>query len=226
MSVNEKQLKRCLAQAVSRTLESMAFEQGELIEGSLEQYLADKEKNLNSLLSSQAVETADSSDKCDLDPNEEAYPPGDSSGEADGVSEIEMPLTAGIIEEELWTSISILKPLRGEMILIFPSLYAGKLTEAIYGGLSDTDSNEVTVNDAVAEVINIIAGCFIQELIPSNKRFELGLPNTGWGEVPPAEAKALELNFDIGGHILTAIVGGEDFQNYVRENDKIQEKVS
>jgi len=214
MSQNEDHLNQSLVAAVSKTLENMAFEQVELIEGSLEEYMAARDASLEQALSAIDGERSDI---------EEPEPAMETAADNDSTEAI---LPEDAVEEDLWASIPLLKPFHGELILVFPSVYAGQLTESIYGGLTVVDSKEVSVNDAIAEVINIIAGCFVQELIPSDKRFELGLPNTGWGEIPLAENIITELNFDLGGHVLRAIVAGQDFRNYINENIKIQEKVS
>jgi len=214
MSQNEDHLNQSLVAAVSKTLENMAFEQVELIEGSLEEYMAARDASLEQALSAIDGERSDI---------EEPEPAMETAADNDSTEAI---LPEDAVEEDLWASIPLLKPFHGELILVFPSVYAGQLTESIYGGLTVVDSKEVSVNDAIAEVINIIAGCFVQELIPSDKRFELGLPNTGWGEIPSAENIITELNFDLGGHVLRAIVAGQDFRNYINENIKIQEKVS
>lgn len=220
MSENDNTMRKALAAAVSKTLENMAFEQAELIEGDLEQYLAEKSKeavSCNSPLDDEFHDGAEDGGNS----IENNFPGTDQDSSTEKIS-----LTDNIIEKDLWASIPILKPLRGEMVLVFPARYAGQLTDAIYGGMAESCSTEVTVNDAIAEIINIIAGRFVQELLPSDKRFELGLPNTGWGEIPAVENKIIMLSFDLGGNIVTAIVGGEDFCRYKGRPHKIREDVS
>lgn len=224
MSENENLLKSAMVIAVSKTLENMAFEQVELIEGDIESYMKEKYENTNAMFSI-PDDPGDQSYTEDGDPPDAVPEAENTNVVADNTDENMEPSVAESTEDEIWASISILKPLRGEIVLIFPSEYAGQLTEAIFGGLENVDFNEVTVNDAVAEIINIIAGCFAQELFPDDKRYELGLPNTGWEESPSLDNNAITLSFDLGGNILTAKLGGEDFCNY-ENSQKIQEKVS
>ncbi len=224
MSENENPLKSAMVIAVSKTLENMAFEQVELIEGDIASYMKEKYENTNAILS------------IPDDPGDHSYTEDGASPAAvpevenisvaaDNADENEDPSVVESTEGKIWATIPILKPLRGEIVLIFPSDYAEQLTKAIFGGLDSEELNGGTVNDAVAEIINIIAGCFAQELFPDDKRYELGLPNTGWEESPMLENKAITLSFDLGGNILIAELGGEDFCNY-ENSRKIQEKVS
>ena len=224
MSENENPLKSAMVIAVAKTLENMAFEQVELIEGDIESYMKEKYENTNAMLSISDI-PGDRLYSEDGDPPDAGPEVENASVAEDNADENEEPSSVESTEDKIWASISILKPLRGEIVLIFPSEYAGQLTEAIFGGMESEGFNEVTVNDAVAEIINIIAGCFAQELFPDDKRYELGLPNTGWEESPSLDNKALTLSFDLGGNILIAELEGKDFCDY-ENRQKIQEKVS
>ena len=224
MSKDENPLKSALVIAVSRTLENMAFEQVELIEGDLKTHLARKKSEMDNILAS--LNESERDQMGDGAIENESEDQSDITGDygKDEQADIESESVA-TDEAELWASIPLLRPLRGEMVIIFPSEYAAQLTEAIYGSLDSEGIKEITVNDAIAEIINIISGCFAQELLSSDTRFELGLPNTGWGETPSIENKAITLSFDLGGHILTAIVSGEDFCGF-KNSQQLQEKVS
>ncbi|MEE9553447.1 MAG: chemotaxis protein CheX [candidate division Zixibacteria bacterium] len=223
MSKNENPLKTALVLAVSRTLENMAFEQVELIEGDIETYLAERKSKMEDMLKSIDNTLDGPAEECYAGDEGSMKENEDSSEESEHNADSAPEQTSG--EEELWASIPLLKPLRGEMVIVFPSEYAAQLTESIYGALDSDSIKEITVNDAIAEIINIIAGCFAQELLPDDKRFELGLPNTGWGEMPAIENEAISLSFDLGGHILSSIVGGEDFC-MCKNSQQLQEKVS
>ena len=226
MSEKDGRLKLALTQAVSMTMENMAFEQAELMEeggAALNEYKDDATSSRdlqdyyeqviaeNSAVTEGDDETTDS-DQCAENKEEEA--------EADTGSAEEGEDTA------LWASILIMKPLRGEMVLAFSSAYAKQLTETIYGDMGAGETPDIAVHDAIAEIINTVAGRFLERLLPSDREFELGLPNTGWSDPPDVENEVIRLDFNLGGRTVTAIVGGEDFDSLEQKIGEIQEKVS
>lgn len=213
MSQSAERLKKALLEAVSTTMENMAFEQVELI---------DNENNLQEEISGEAP--ADEFGGVDEGAtDEQAENQSESSDKA--VEDLEQTSVNQVIQN-LWTSIAIIKPIHGTMILEFKCGYAQKLTEAIYGEIGDDNLSASTVLDAVAELINTISGRFIDELISADKEFELGLPNTGEGDTPEIENEVISLLFDLGGYTMRAVVSGNDILNLVSEKKKIKENVS
>ena len=116
----------------------------------------------------------------------------------------------------LWAILPIVTPLSGEMILSLSPECARRITENIYGTLEDGQLEKGADLDAVAEILNTIAGRFVHALVPSNQSFDFGLPKTGKGAVPVIPPQVItSVSIDAGGHIVTAIVVGEDFRNLV-----------
>lgn len=207
MSQNIEQVKESLIEAVSKTMENMAFEQVELIEKDQELSGEEVQQELPPEVIAMLAEESESGD--------------DNSGDPEATD-----ATAQNGNEMLWTTIPIMKPYRGELVLIFNSGYAHALTEAIYGDLDDPDFSSPTVFDAVGEIINTIAGRFLGNLIPADEEFELGLPNTGEGDPPKSEKEVVTLKFNLGGDILTAVICGEEFESLKNCKKKIKETIS
>ncbi|GEM_PF-3521141 len=207
MSQSIERVKESLIEAISKTMENMAFEQVELIEGDQEVSEDEVQQELPPEVMAMLAEESESGEDNSVDPNA-----------ADTTAQNE--------NEMLWTTIPIMKPYRGELVLIFTSGYAHALTEAIYGDLDDPDFSSPMVLDAVAEIINTIAGRFLDNLIPANEEFELGLPNTGEGEPPKTEKEIVALKFNLGGDILTAVICGREFESLENYKKKIKETIS
>jgi len=202
--VNEL-VKNALVDAICKTMENMAFEQVELIEDSGNDEIAETMQNLPQEIAALLKEDGlidDKTSEIKIEPAEDGFEKQNS----------------------LWTTIPIIKPLRGELALVFDSAYARLLTESIYGDMEEIEMSVITVLDAVAEIMNTIAGRFIGGLISDDKGFEMGLPNTGEGEPPASEDDVMILKFDLGEHVLTARVSGKDFMSFEKKNENIREK--
>ncbi len=114
-------------------------------------------------------------------------------------------VTPVIPEENLWARLAILQPFAGEICIEVSAGYARLVTEALYGEVSE-DVTDESVGDALAEILNTIAGVFMKEYTPHDKSFELGLPLIGKGAMTNVPQKILSLSFDVGGQVLTAFV--------------------
>jgi CheY-specific phosphatase CheX len=197
-------VKTALVEAISKTMENMAFEQVELIEDDRDIARLEESQNLPPEVAALLEEEGladDETVQISLDPER------NRSEE----------------QNSLWTTIPINKPLRGELALVFDSGYARMLTESIYGDMEEIDMSAITILDAVAEIINTIAGRFIGGLISDDKGFELGLPNTGEGEPPVGDEAVMTLKFDLGSNILKAVVSGKDLLLFEKKSGKIKE---
>lgn len=75
--------------------------------------------------------------------------------------------------------IKIITPVKGELMLFINSNLAIALTRSI-NGIPETEkmTDKTRIVDAVAEVLNIIAGQFMKSLLPVDGDFSLGLPVT------------------------------------------------
>jgi len=118
---------------------------------------------------------------------------------------------------KLWAILPILEPLSGEVILSLSLECARRITENIYGTIEDGKLEKGAHLDALAEILNSIAGRFVHTLIPSNQGFDLGLPKTGKGAIPVTLSKAVtSVSINISGHVIIAIVIGEDFRSFTQ----------
>ncbi|MDY6853020.1 MAG: chemotaxis protein CheX [Thermodesulfobacteriota bacterium] len=108
----------------------------------------------------------------------------------------------------LWSRIAVLQPVEGELTLLASEGLAGEITEAIFGETDEDASPDDMAFDALAELINTIAGRLMAELIPQDQAFELGLPETGKGW-PQGSEEEIAYHFDLEGHKLMIIVQGE-----------------
>lgn len=108
----------------------------------------------------------------------------------------------------LWARIAVLQPVEGELTLLALEELAGEITEAVFGEADEDASPDDMAFDALAELINTIAGRLMAELILHDQTFELGLPETGKGW-PQGSEEEIAYHFDLEGHKLMIIAWGE-----------------
>jgi hypothetical protein len=111
----------------------------------------------------------------------------------------------------LWARLPVHEPYKGFLALEVPAEYGRLIAEEVYGEVQ-TEISEALILDALAEISNTIAGRFLDELVPSDRAFVLGLPETGKGEVPGAVKRVRSIQMNVGQHYLTAFVVGDDFE--------------
>ncbi|MFQ5675748.1 MAG: chemotaxis protein CheX, partial [bacterium] len=80
-----------------------------------------------------------------------------------------------------------------------------------YGDLEIEPSIE-QMQDLVGEIINTVAGRFLDELVPSGKMFQLGLPEKGQGEPPHHSDEITSILLNVGDHYVNTTVVGKDFE--------------
>jgi len=87
--------------------------------------------------------------------------------------------TAPRPEENLfWASLLIHDPIQSEIRLYMPEELITGMAETIYSGLAD-ELGEGAKKDLIAELVNTLVGRFLGEILPPNRSFQLGLPETG-----------------------------------------------
>ncbi len=89
-----------------------------------------------------------------------------------------------------WASLVIKDPVPGEIRLALPTSGLTKLTAEIFA-LEPSNIDENKMRDILHELLNTIAGLFMTKLLPDNQTFEIGLPESGQGELPPTEPDTL-----------------------------------
>ncbi len=120
---------------------------------------------------------------------------------------------SSVYQESMWATLPVLRPLAGRIALEIPTSYGKCLTEALAGD----SENEVcceAIGDVLGEIINTIAGRFISRLLPPTEEFELGLPETGQGELAGADEAVTSILLSVGGHCIKTSVSGADFWDF------------
>jgi CheY-specific phosphatase CheX len=98
------------------------------------------------------------------------------------VTPAEAPNTAPVTGSFMTVSLLIHDPLQGEMRMTMPQKMVAQITETVYS-MPVEELSEQTLNDNLGEIINIIAGRFMTEMLTEGEMFQLGLP-----ELNPVEA--------------------------------------
>ena len=112
-----------------------------------------------------------------------------------------------IEERNLWAVLPILRPAAGEIAIRISEDYVKTLTTSLFEGSDKLVSDELT-KDALAEILNTIAGCLMARLVSPMQEFELGLPKVTIGESHLDRTGHITYDFDIGGHLVSAFVLG------------------
>lgn len=90
-------------------------------------------------------------------------------------------------EDAVWTSLLISDPVQGEIRLVMASDTLQKFTDNVFGFEVD-EITDAQRNDILNELLNTIAGLFMTNLLEADKKYQLGLPELGVGELPEPEA--------------------------------------
>jgi len=115
--------------------------------------------------------------------------------------------------------ILINSPFPGEMRLVLPMDLAIQFTKNMYN-LSEEEITEDLMKDVLGELINIISGRLMADLIPGDQTFDLGLPLIGPDVFVQAEASSLSVEFDAEGIPFWIILFGDGFQESVESLDQ------
>jgi CheY-specific phosphatase CheX len=120
----------------------------------------------------------------------------------------------------LRVEILINKPFPGEMRLVLPRNLAIQFAKNMYN-LTESEITEELFRDVLGEIVNIISGCLMAELIPGDQIFELGLPLVGQDVFVQAEASSLSVEFDAEDTPFWVILFGDGFQESFEKLDQI-----
>lgn len=111
----------------------------------------------------------------------------------------------------LYTAILILHPFPGELRLIVPRELAISMAQNIY--VMEEEPSEQILDDLVAEMINVIAGRLMAQILRPHEKFKIGLPETGEDSFIQADTFSLAIDFNAEGLPLWLIACGEGFLN-------------
>lgn len=114
-------------------------------------------------------------------------------------------------DDKLWAVLPVVEPYAGELVLEVPMACAKILAEEAYGEI-EGEASLAGMQDLVGEILNTLAGRFLDKLTPSGEKFQLGLPTKGQGELPQFDEEITSILFSVGEHYLKTIVVGKDFE--------------
>ena len=112
-------------------------------------------------------------------------------------------------KETFWVSIDFLHPKNGAMVMYLTNEGAQLVTESLY---DPADITPAVILDAMAEILNTIGGCFLQNFLDQGTKFQLGLPVNGKGKLPKMKNLAGQYSYYIGEDtVLYIMIAGPDF---------------
>ena len=109
----------------------------------------------------------------------------------------------------LWAKIPLLKPLHGELCLIFPKVLVVKIAELLLR-IKPEDQKEADLLDAVGELANTIAGQIMIRLGHGEKSTNLGLPTKGQGWPLGNKHPVLLQGYEVEGHLVCLAMCGDN----------------
>jgi CheY-specific phosphatase CheX len=102
-------------------------------------------------------------------------------------------------------------PFPGEMRLVLPKTLAILFAQNMFS-LEEQEVTEETVEDVLGEIINIIAGRLMADILPEDQTFQLGLPLIGPDAFLETEASSHAIEFSIESAPLWVVLFGDGFQ--------------
>jgi len=103
-------------------------------------------------------------------------------------------------------------PFPGEIRLILPKSLAVLFTKNMYS-LDDQEVSDETIGDVLGEIINIIAGRLMADILPGDQTFQLGLPLIGPDAFLDTEASSQAIEFHAEGTPFWVILFGGGFES-------------
>ena len=92
--------------------------------------------------------------------------------------------------ERIWSYLVISDPLQGEIRLALPKPALQELTGSVFS-LEESEITHAHMDDILHEILNTITGLFMTNLLPDTQTFKLGIPETGKGPLPEADANTI-----------------------------------
>lgn len=115
--------------------------------------------------------------------------------------------------QSVWANIPITTPVKGEIIIVTTPAYASSLVDSLFGEEAE-GKKEALVHDAIKEVLNTIAGCFMTGLLAADKEYSIGFPVSKIGRFPIIKSEIEVLSFNIEEEMMTVFVLGKGFKKF------------
>ncbi|MFH2129491.1 MAG: chemotaxis protein CheX [bacterium] len=103
-------------------------------------------------------------------------------------------------------------PFPGEIRLVLPKSLAMVFAQNMYS-LDEQEVTDEIIADVLGEIVNIIAGRLIADILPGDQTFQLGLPQIGPDAFLETEAASLAIEFDAESTPFWVILFGDGFQS-------------
>jgi len=103
-------------------------------------------------------------------------------------------------------------PFPGEIRLVLPKTLAVLFAQNMYS-LDEQDVADETIEDVLGEIVNIIAGRLMADILPEDQTFQLGLPLIGPDAFLETEASSLAIEFNAEETPFWVILFGDGFQS-------------
>ncbi|MBT3225282.1 MAG: hypothetical protein HN580_25310 [Deltaproteobacteria bacterium] len=114
--------------------------------------------------------------------------------------------------ERLRVEILVNAPFPGEIRLVLPKSLAVLFSQNMYS-LDEQDVTIETVEDVLGEIVNIIAGRLMADILPEDQTFQLGLPLIGPDAFLETEASSHAIEFYAEETPFWVVLFGEGFQS-------------
>ncbi len=113
-------------------------------------------------------------------------------------------------EETVVSRLLIYDPLPGELYLSIPRTLLGRITESVYGMPAEELSEKILL-DMLGELINTVAGLFLNAYLPGDQIYKLGLPEeiSAVQQDSPFEIKQWE--FQVENELFSLALAGDGF---------------
>lgn len=103
----------------------------------------------------------------------------------------------------MWSRIGIGEPFSGEIVLVMPVELVAQIAQNVFEKIPEADSGEndhkaipELYADTLAELINTLAGQFLDKIVPESRSFSISLPESGSGITEPSPAEAFFFTAD------------------------------
>jgi len=106
-------------------------------------------------------------------------------------------------------SLLIHDPVQGELRLCMSKPLLVRITEILYN-ISENEITDQMLNDNLAEIINIIAGRFMNEMVDDGQAFRLGLPELDPEDLFESGLESREWVFTSDSDEFTVVAIGKD----------------
>lgn len=116
---------------------------------------------------------------------------------------------------KFWTRLTITTPIKGAMAITLCQACAERLVRTILGPM--VDENEIEpgmIRDTIGELINTVAGRFMNLIVSKEQEFAIGLPETGEGSAFDEADVYKHIFFQVSDDYIVVTLAGSDFTSF------------